>query len=77
MRLPQPYSPPVFNPREFIINLQALNPNVEANVSLLAGDPLLEVQATAISTIHNYSSASGSYRAIRGIALHTDAKDHP
>ncbi|AIE72582.1 hypothetical protein D082_00530 [Synechocystis sp. PCC 6714] len=53
MRLPQPYSPPNFNPLDFIISPQTLNSNVEVNVSLLAGDPLLELQATAISTLAN------------------------
>lgn len=53
MRLPQPYSPPNFDPRDFIIKPQSLNLSVEENISLLAGDPLLELQSTAISTLAN------------------------
>ena len=53
MRLPQPYSPPTFEPRDFIISPRNFNPNVGENISLLAGDPLLELQATAISTLAN------------------------
>ena len=53
MRLPQPYSPPIFRPEDFIVNPHTLNPDVEKNIYLLAGDPLLELQSTAISTLAN------------------------
>ncbi|MCG9889757.1 MAG: AAA family ATPase [Thermosynechococcaceae cyanobacterium MS004] len=54
LRLPQPYSAPtVFNPRDFIISANNFNLHIPTNVDLLAGDPLLELQATAISTLAN------------------------
>lgn len=53
MRLPEPYTPPQFNPTDFIIEPSKLNNKIEPNVFLLAGDPLLELQATAISTLAN------------------------
>ncbi len=54
MRLPKPYTSPVgLQPHEFIISPYTFNNNIESNVSLLPGDPLLELQATAISTLAN------------------------
>jgi len=53
MRLPAPYSPPSFDPRDFIIIPNRFNSYVKPNVSLLAGDPLLELQVTAVSTLAN------------------------
>lgn len=53
MRLPSPYSPPVFQPRDYIVKPHEFNANVEQNISLLPGDPLLELQATAVSTLAN------------------------
>jgi cellulose biosynthesis protein BcsQ len=53
MRLPNPYTPPAFNPRDYIVNPSSFNDSIPGNVSLLAGDPLLELQATTVSTLAN------------------------
>ncbi len=53
LRLPSPYAPPSFQAKDFIVIPKSYNQNIEQNVSLLAGDPLLELQATAISTLAN------------------------
>jgi len=53
LRLPQPFSSPQFNPKDFIISPKKYNPNIPLNIDLLPGDPLLELQATAISTLAN------------------------
>ena len=53
MRLPQPYSPPNVQSNDFIIKPRNFNNNIDANVWLLPGDPLLELQATAVSTLAN------------------------
>ncbi len=54
MRLPNPYAPPpTLQPHDFIVSPQTFNPHIEPNVSLCPGDPLLELQATAISTLAN------------------------
>ena len=52
-RLPQPYSPPSFNPNDFIILPNRYNSHIPENIHLLPGDPLLELQVTAISTLAN------------------------
>lgn len=53
LRLPQPYSPPQFNPADFIVRPNQYNADVPSNVDLVPGDPLLELQATAVSTLAN------------------------
>jgi len=53
MRLPNPYTPPAFRASDFIVMPGTFNKNIEANISLLPGDPLLELQATAVSTLAN------------------------
>lgn len=53
LRLPQPFLRPNFQPLDFIIKPSIYNPHVANNISLLAGDPLLELQATAVSTLAN------------------------
>ncbi|MEL4379146.1 ParA family protein [Shewanella algae] len=53
MRLPQPYSAPAFRAADYIIQPSAYNTHIESNIRLLAGDPLLELQATAVSTLAN------------------------
>jgi cellulose biosynthesis protein BcsQ len=54
LRLPQPYAAPTtFNPRDFIVNANHYNSFISTNIDLLAGDPLLELQATAVSTLAN------------------------
>ncbi len=53
MRLPQPYTAPTFMPSDFIVTPDSYNNNVPSNVDLLPGDPLLELQATAVSSLAN------------------------
>lgn len=53
LRLPLPYTAPTFNPNDFIIAPYQYNPSIPKNIDLLPGDPLLELQATAISTLAN------------------------
>lgn len=53
MRLPSPYSPPSFDPHDFITHPHDFNETVPTNIDLLGGDPLLELQANAISTLAN------------------------
>lgn len=53
LRLPQPYSAAVFEPKDFIISPNQFNSLIPDSVDLLPGDPLLELQVTAISTLAN------------------------
>jgi cellulose biosynthesis protein BcsQ len=53
LRLPAPYSPPQFDAHDFLTKPSTYNPAVPANVSLVCGDPLLELQANAVNTLAN------------------------
>lgn len=53
LRLPQPFTAPGFNPVDFLISPSKFSIHIPQNISLLAGDPLLELQATAVSTLAN------------------------
>ncbi len=53
MRLPRPYEAGSFSPADYISKPGAYNPHVPGNIDLLAGDPLLELQANAMSTLAN------------------------
>lgn len=53
LRLPSPYSPPSINPQDFITDPSDYNRDIPKNVDLICGDPLLELQANAISTLAN------------------------
>lgn len=53
LRLPSPYSPPQFNARDFITKPNSYNAGIPANVDLVCGDPLLELQANAVNTLAN------------------------
>lgn len=53
MRLPSPYTPPAFNPKDYITTPVQYNPYIPSNIDLLCGDPLLELQSNAISTLSN------------------------
>lgn len=55
-RLPTPYAPPEFQPQDFISNPSASNDLVPENIRLLAGDPLLELQANTMYTMANVPS---------------------
>lgn len=52
-RLPSPYSPPVLTPTNFMTQPEQYNAAVPSNIDLICGDPLLELQANAISTLAN------------------------
>lgn len=52
-RLPSPYSVPVFNPSDYLTKPFDYNDQIPANIDLLCGDPMLELQANAISTLAN------------------------
>lgn len=53
LRLPAPFTPPVFSIRDFFTKPSSYNSNVPENIDLFAGDPLLELQANAINTLAN------------------------
>lgn len=53
LRLPSPYAVPNFDPHDFISHPRDYNPVIPSNIDLVAGDPLLELQANAISTLAN------------------------
>ena len=54
LRLPNPYSVPShFDPRDFVTTPSAHNPQIPANIDLVCGDALLELQANAMSTLAN------------------------
>lgn len=53
LRLPSPYNAPPFNAHDFITTPSKFNRAIPANVDLVCGDPLLELQANAINTLSN------------------------
>ena len=53
LRLPQPYSSPDFEYKDFLVQPHKSNRDVTENIWLLPGDPMLELQATAVSTLAN------------------------
>ncbi|MGQ4482686.1 ParA family protein [Streptomyces sp. SAS_276] len=53
LRLPSPYSPPSISPTDFVTQPSQYNNAVPENIDLVCGDPLLELQANAISTLAN------------------------
>lgn len=52
-RLPSPFSSPLFDPQDYLTKPSQYNNQVPGNIDLLCGDPLLELQANAISTLAN------------------------
>jgi cellulose biosynthesis protein BcsQ len=52
-RLPSPYSQPALDPNDFITKPSSYNDAIPENVDLICGDPLLELQSNAISTLAN------------------------
>lgn len=52
-RLPSPYSVPEFVPQDFLTKPSDYNDQIPNNIDLLCGDPLLELQSNAISTLAN------------------------
>lgn len=52
-RLPKPYDKSSITPRGYVSRPSEFNNAIPQNISLLAGDPLLELQANAVSTLAN------------------------
>lgn len=52
-RLPQPYSAVAIQPDDYVTQPSDYNDSVPKNISLVAGDPILELQANAMSTLAN------------------------
>lgn len=53
IRLPAPFTPPVFNTKDFITKPSTYNSEIPENIDLVCGDPLLELQAIAMNTLAN------------------------
>lgn len=53
LRLPSPYTAPIFSPEDFLTNPSEFNPNIPENILLLCGDPMLELQSNAMNTLAN------------------------
>lgn len=53
LRLPSPYVAPNFAAADFITRPKDFNPQIPANIDLVCGDPLLELQANAVNTLAN------------------------
>lgn len=53
LRLPSPYNVPVFRANDFVTDPSTINRWIPANIRLICGDPLLELQANAINTLSN------------------------
>jgi cellulose biosynthesis protein BcsQ len=51
LRLPSPYTPPTFNTDDFVVDPAKYNSSVPENIDLVCGDPLLELQVNAMSTL--------------------------
>ena len=52
-RLPKPFDPTGIVPSNYISSPSKTNKSVPSNISMLAGDPLLELQSNAVSTLAN------------------------
>jgi cellulose biosynthesis protein BcsQ len=52
-RLPSPYNVRTFDPHDFITTPAQFNTLIPANIDLVCGDPMLELQANAINTLSN------------------------
>ena len=53
LRLPAPFAPPVFTADYFLTRPSTYNAAIPGNLTLVCGDPLLELQANAINTLAN------------------------
>lgn len=53
IRLPAPYSPPIFNTNDYVTVPSQYNKDIPENIDLICGDPLLELQANAVNTLAN------------------------
>lgn len=52
-RLPRPYEPGTINAADYIVQPSDYNVEIPTNIDLLCGDPMLELQANAMSTLAN------------------------
>ncbi|MCF6233231.1 MAG: ParA family protein [Rhodobacteraceae bacterium] len=52
-RLPKPFDKSGISPSSFVSQPHSFNDKIPKNITLLAGDPLLELQSNAISTLAN------------------------
>lgn len=52
-RLPSPYRPQSLDPSDYITTPRSYNPSIPGNVDLICGDPMLELQSNAMSTLAN------------------------
>lgn len=53
LRLSAPFSPPAFEPNDYICKPASYNTNIPSNLDLVCGDPLLELQAIAMNSLAN------------------------
>jgi cellulose biosynthesis protein BcsQ len=53
IRLPSPYNVPAFDSYDFVTTPSTYNKLIPANIDLVCGDPLLELQSNAINTLSN------------------------
>ncbi len=53
LRLPSAFTVPFFSARDFITKPYDYNAGIPANIHLVCGDPLLELQANAVNTLSN------------------------
>jgi len=53
LRLPNPYTPPSIDPHAYIAHPADYNTAIPDNVDVIAGDPILELQSNAVSTLAN------------------------
>ena len=52
-RLPSPFTLPVINIDNYVVKPRSYNMSISENVSLLAGDPIVELQTNSIATLAN------------------------
>jgi hypothetical protein len=55
------YTVPTFDPRDFTTTPSKFNSRIPANIDLVCGDPLLELQANAINTLSNTQIPGAPY----------------
>lgn len=66
-RLPKPYDSTGLVPHSYISKPSVFNNTIPENIYLLAGDPLLELQANAVSTLaNNQIPGTNSWMAVSG-----------
>ncbi len=53
LRLPSPFAQPKYGSNDFLTMPHKLNQNIPSNITLFAGDPLLELQSNAMNTLAN------------------------